>query len=129
MTYHIIQLRDQDIDESDQFWVVIALLIFQAFCWSCLFYEIYKEKISYFTKLWKIVEIFASVFTTYYLVSYVSGRDTNPIILALANWFIWWRLISFVRVIDRVRYYIRMIQEIIKGMGPFLLILVLCIFA
>ena len=104
-------------------------MIFQLIASAYSAYEIYKDKLSYFRDFWNIVDVLAHVFTLLYLVSYLNKSDLPTIILALSNWFLWWRLISFVRVIGGARYYIRMIIEIIKGMRYFGLILMLCVMA
>ena len=129
MTRHLLFSGEKDVIDEGQLIIVIMLLIFQFFASAYSLFEIYRHRLSYFTNPWKIIDLLAHVFTWIYLIGYLAELDIHPIFLALSIWFMWCRLISFIRVIDKVRYYIRMIIDIIKGMVSFLMILLICIFA
>ena len=130
MTRHILVSREEEIlFDGENLLIVSVLITFQALAFTYSVFEIYVHRLAYFTYPWKRVDMLAHLFTWIYLIGYVADSHIPPIILALSIWFMWCRLISFVRVVDEVRYYIRMIIDIIKGMSSFLMILVLFVLA
>ncbi|OMJ71186.1 hypothetical protein SteCoe_30682 [Stentor coeruleus] len=85
---------------------------------------------SYFLSYWNILDLTRIFFLYAYpiLVFSNSGnRLAEDTLLAIANAMCWIRLIGFVRVFDQTRYMIRMCAEVVKEMGPFMLIFITAI--
>jgi heme/copper-type cytochrome/quinol oxidase subunit 4 len=91
-------------------------------------------KCEYLNDTWNLIDFSKVVFTNVYLIMALADAidedDVNTrLILALAVFLAWIRLIGFLRLIPKTRTLIKMIIEITKDMIPFLAILLLFIFA
>jgi len=124
MSLHIVLLVD-DTDTTYYTATKILLWIFQAIALVYTLVEIvydYKD-FKYLNDFWNGIDLLAHFCTLWYLGSDATETSSPDIILAFANVFIWVRLIGFLRVERRFRYYIFMIIEILVGMKEFLVIL------
>jgi Ion transport protein len=78
---------------------------------------------SYFLSYWNWIDI-ARIAALYLYPSMVfSGRTQNKEwVLALANALTYARIIGFIRIFEKTRYMIQICLEVMKRMGPFVLI-------
>lgn len=87
---------------------------------------------SYFLNLWNVFGFVRIFFLFAYTISVLSkaGSDfTQDILLAIANALTWLRLIGYLRIFDQFRYMIRMCTEVVKALGPFIILYITIITA
>jgi len=79
----------------------------------------------YFTDLWNILDLLRifGIFSYYLALTLGYNSDNKHVFLGLITFVTWIRAIAYFRVFKDTRYLIRMIQEIIHDMIPFLIVL------
>lgn len=106
----------------------VALLVIEIIINSCfLFYELSQALSglkSYFTDVWNMLD--ASRIIILYTHAAVSLANANrvaeDVLLMLLTLVMWTRLVGYLRIFDGTRYLIHMIIEVIKDLGPFLIL-------
>ena len=85
----------------------------------------------YFKDLWNTLDISRILLLYIYPVCVIAGADsyTLDVMLSLVTVIAWIRIVGYIRMFDRTRYLIHMIIEVMKDMGPFLLIFIMSTFA
>ena len=83
-------------------------------------------KWSFFLDIWNVIDTLKTVFVAVYLIFKLGDLDISDddlrLLLAIAVFLNWIRIIGFFRIFKHTRYLIRMIIEIVKGIIPFLTI-------
>ena len=103
--------------------LVIILVLNSLF----LLYEIAQMKMrlrSYFLSIFNIFDLLRILLLYVYPIAVFqnAGITSQNWILAAANIMCWYRLIGYIRIFQPTRYLIRMCAEVMKALGPFLLI-------
>ena len=85
---------------------------------------------SYFHSIWNLFDLIRiAVLYAYPVIVFTETQTSQGTLLAIANALSWIRLIGFIRIFDKMRYLIRMCSEIVKSMGPFMLVYITAIAA
>lgn len=124
----IVTLMVQTIIKDDRGSLIVIVALNTFF----LFYEMAQLKMragSYFYSIWNWLDIIRiGILYAYAGVVFSGVIFSRGTLLAIANSLSWIRMIGFIRIFDRTRYLIRMCAEIVKSMGPFILIYFTAIF-
>jgi hypothetical protein len=126
----VILLTYQIIEDVNNFTFVLILFIYSILFTIYEFPEFLILGWNYFNDTWNIIDVLKVTFTNLYLVielfdSVDVSYPIERLILSLAVFLSWIRLIGFLRMINRTRRLIRLVIEIVKDMIPFLLIFLL----
>lgn len=127
----VVALIVQTVVRDYPITLIIILFINSLF----LLYEIFQLKKrlrSYFLNISNILGICRIFFLFAYPIVTLaksSSEFTEDCLLAIANAVTWLRLIGYLRIFDQTRYMIRMCTEVIKALGPFIVIFITIITA
>jgi hypothetical protein len=111
--------------------LVIILFVNSLF----LVYELAQLKTrlrSYFYNFWNVLGLLRIFFLFGYSIVVLrhAGSDFNQdTLLAIANALTWIRLVGYLRIFDQFRYMIRMCTEVVKALGPFIILYITIITA
>jgi len=125
LSLHIIFLNQYKDEIQEIHRVVVAFLIlFELFYIAVTTYALVRQRLHYFKNIWGCLDLIIFFIIGTYIVAYMneSLHDNISFILWLGTWFAWFRLISFLRLYDTFRYYIRLIFQVIKGIRTFIAI-------
>jgi hypothetical protein len=117
--------------DSLAFLVILLSYNLTFFILECI--EIKLLGLNYLRDIWNMIDMVKILFTFTYLLTWMIDSDLEESTVrgfaALSLFFTWCRLIGFFRAIQKTRYLIRMIIEIIYGIGPFMCIFMVWIIA
>jgi len=107
----------------------IALVLFSIFFLMNEVTQLFDDGLGYFTSVWNYVDFTPPILTITIVIFHIlDGVMTiNPIgiavIFSVAVFFMWLKLLYFLRIFEHTGYLIRMIIEVVADMRFFLLIL------
>jgi len=122
-----------NLSDPTWFWVdasfQLVLAIFSCYFLNNEVSQLLEEGITYFASVWNYIDIIPPVINFVIIASNImDGIYTLPtnvirVIMAVAVFFMWFKLLYFLRIFKDTGYLIRMIIEVVADMRFFLLIL------
>jgi WD40 repeat protein len=111
--------------------VMILILIANVLIFLWELFQLSTGPMSYFTEIWNLLDITRIILIFIYIISswYLDDKTWLTFLLALTLFLSMVRTASFFRLFRRTRYLIRMIQEIVWDMWPFLIVYFYSIFS
>jgi WD40 repeat protein len=111
--------------------VMILILIGNVLIFLWELFQLSIGPMSYFTEIWNLLDITRIILIFIYIISswYLDNKTWLTFLLALTLFLSMVRTGSFFRLFRRTRYLIRMIQEIVWDMWPFLIVYFYSIFS
>lgn len=111
--------------------VMILILIANIFIFLWELFQLSIGPKSYFTEIWNLLDITRIILIFIYVISgwYLDDKGWLTFLLALTMFLSMVRTGSLFRLFRRTRYLIRMIQEIVWDMWPFLIVYFYSIFS
>ena len=97
--------------------------------------QMYRDRLDYFKDLWNYFDLGSIILNTFLLINllgdkkWIESKDNLVVLVFIAVFILWWKLIYWFRLFESTSFYIRLIIDTISGIGYFFTIFLVLLLA